>query len=174
MTKAEQKLKYELIGTIVQVALLIVEDGKDAVVADSFELDASIYPSVFSTGDEAVTKTLAGYGLQKLIQDRTSQVSESTAAKFEAMKAEGERLLGGVWRVLGERTSTPKADPILAQAIARLKGISVPQATAALSALDKETLKTMRENPAVVDVMNAIRKESQEAGSVDLTDLLGL
>lgn len=174
MSKVEQKLKYELVGALVQVMLLNVEDGKDPVVVDSFELDASEYPVAFSTGDADVTKTLAGYGLQKLIQDRTSQVSESTQAKFEAMKVEGERLRGGVWRVLGERTATPKADPVLAQAIARIKGISVPQATAALSALDKETLKSMKEAPAVAAAMAEIRQEAQSAGSVDLSDLLGL
>lgn len=174
MSKVEQKLKYDLVGSIVTVLLLNVEEGKDNVEADRFELDAAAYPAEFSTGDETVTKTLVGYGLQKLIQDRTSQVSESTLAKFEAMKAEGERLLGGVWRVIGERVSTPKADPILAQAIAKLKGISVPQATAALSALDKDQIKGMKEAPAVIEAMAAIRAEAQNAGDVDLSDLLGL
>lgn len=174
------KLAYDLLGAVVTVALLnVVEvEGKDDEVTtlDSFEFDASQFPVSFSTSDEEVTKTLVGYGLMKLIQDRNSQVSGDAQKKFDAMKIEGQRLLDtGEWRAPVERQSggaTPKADPILAQAVAQLQGISIPVATAALSKLSKEELATLKSKAKVIEVMDELRKASKEAEAVDLGDLL--
>jgi hypothetical protein len=177
MSKVDHKLQYSLVGTLVTVSLLAVVEGKEPEVARSFALDAADFPSSFATGDEAVTKTLAGYGLQKLIQDRTSQVSESTEAKFDAMLEEGERLKEtGEWRAAVERKSggaTPKADPILAQAVSQVKGLDINVATAALAKLDKEGLKKIRENDAIKAAVDAIRQAAKSAEAVSLEDLLG-
>lgn len=176
MSKVEQKLRYNLVGTLVLVQLLNVEEGKEPEVAREFSLDAANFPASFATGDEAVTKTLAGYGLQKLIQDRTSQVTESTEAKFDAMLEEGNRLQEtGEWRAAVERKAggaTPKADPILAQAVSQVKGLDINVATAAIAKLDKEGVAKLRSNEAVKAAMDAIRKATKEAEAVDLDDLL--
>lgn len=175
--KVEHKLSYSLIGTLVTVSLMAHVEGKEPEVARSFALDASEFPESFATGDEAVTKTLAGYGLQKLIQDRTSQVSESAEAKFDAMLEEGERLKEtGEWRAQVERKSggaTPKADPILAQAVSQVKGLDIHVATAALAKLDKEGLKKIRENADVKAAVESIRAAAKAAEDVSLEDLLG-
>lgn len=176
MSKVENKLSYSLIGTLVTVSLMAHVEGKEPEVARTFSLDASEFPSVFTTGDEDVTKTLAGYGLQKLIQDRTSQVSESAEAKFDAMLEEGERLKEtGEWRAAVERKSggaTPKADPILAQAVAQVKGLDINVATAALAKMDKDGVKKIRENPAIKEAVEAIRAAAKSAEAVSLDDLL--
>lgn len=170
------RLAYDLINTVVNVALVQVAEDESETVLKQFALDAAEYPESFTTGDEAVTKSLAGYGLQKLIQDRTSQVSGDVEKKFEAMLAEGERLKGGEWRAAVERSAggaTPKADPILAQAVAELQGLTIPVATAALAAMDKEKLAKLRANDRVKAVVDRIREESKAAATVDLGDLLG-
>jgi len=177
MSKQDYKLSYSLVGTLVTVSLMAHVEGKEPEVARTFSLDASEFPATFATGDESVTKTLAGYGLQKLIQDRTSQVSESAEAKFDAMLEEGERLKEtGEWRAASERKSggaTPKADPILAQAVAQVKGLDINVATAALAKLDKDGLKKIRENPEVKAAADAIRMAAKQAEAVSLEDLLG-
>lgn len=176
MSKVEHKLQYSLVGTLVTVALMAHVEGKEPEQVRSFALDAADFPAAFATGDESVTKTLAGYGLQKLIQDRTSQVSESTEAKFDAMLEEGERLKEtGEWRAAVERKSggaTPKADPILAQAVAQVKGLDINVATAALAKMDKEGVKKIRENPAIKEAVEAIRAAAKSAEAVSLDDLL--
>jgi len=177
MSKVENKLQYSLIGSLVAVVLAQVSD--DESVADvevgRFEFDAAEFPEVFQTGEEGVTKTLAGYGLLKLIQDRNSQVSGDAQKKFEGMQAEAERLKEtGDWRAPVNRASggaTPKADPILAQAVAELQGISIPVATAAIAKLEKEQIAAMKEKPAVKAKMEEIRQAAKDAEAVDLTDL---
>lgn len=172
------KLSYDLLGTLVTVVLLNVVEVEGAEPTETevnrFSLDAASFPAVFTTGDEAVTKSLAGYGLQKLIQDRTSQVSGDTQKKFDAMLAEGERLMGGEWRSAVERSSggaTPKADPILAQAVAELQNLTIPVATAALSKLTAEQIKVMKDKPAVKAKCDEIREAAKSAEAVDLSDL---
>lgn len=179
MSKVENKLQYSLVGSLVSVVLAQVSD--DESVADvelgRFEFDAAEFPAEFQTGEEGVTKTLAGYGLLKLIQDRNSQVSGDAQKKFEGMQAEAQRLLEtGDWRAPVNRASgsgaTPKADPILAQAVAELQGISIPVATAAIAKLEKEQIAAMKEKPAVKAKMDEIRQAAKDAEAVDLSDLL--
>lgn len=184
MAKAEpaknpMKLNYTLNGTTVTVTAHTGESNStytpaDVVLEQTF--DTGSFPETLTTGSEDITKSLAGYGLQKLLQDRTSQVTGSPKAKIEAMIAEAERLqTTGQWSALKERTSAPKGrvDSLLAQAVAELKSIPLPQAEASLKALDKEQRATIAENPAVAEVMARIKAEAKDAEAASLADLLG-
>jgi hypothetical protein len=75
MSKA--RLHYINIGTIVTVVVHTGESNSTYEAVDilkQFEVDAADFPTSFSTGSDEVTKTLAGYGLQKLLQERTSRL----------------------------------------------------------------------------------------------------
>lgn len=175
VAQAVQKLKYAENGTVIVVSLVNEVEGKDDEVVRSFTFNAAEFPAQYKTGDEAVTKTLAAYGLKKLLQDRTSQVSSSVEDKFEAMLEEGMRLHDtDEWRsevVRASGGSTPKADPILAQAVAQLQGISVAVATASLSKLSKDEVAQIKANASVVALMDSIRAEMKTAAAGG-TDLL--
>lgn len=156
---------------------------EEADVLKQAEFDSAQWPVAFVAGES--TKTLAAYGLSKLLQDRTSQEKESPQAKFEAMLAEAARLTtpdaDGVyfWREAATRGATGSRgtraiDSLLAQAIANLKSVSVLDASAALKAMDKDKLDALRSNAAVAAELERLKAEAKaaDASGVDLSDLL--
>lgn len=182
------KLAYFLTGTSVRIVLHTADAKGEIGPADKVNevtIDAAKLPAVFLDGE--TQKTLMGYGILKLLQDRTSQVSSSTTDKFNAMVKEAERLSetddagNGKWKATVVRAegsgarSTKKVDTFLAQALVELKGISLAQATEALKALDKEQSKALASNPKVVAIVERLKGEATDAGpqGTDLADLLG-
>ena len=156
---------------------------EEADIIKQAEFDSAQWPVAFISGES--TKTLAAYGLSKLLQDRTSQEKESPQAKFEAMLAEAARLTtpdadgAFFWRETVARGSTGSRgtraiDSLLAQAIANLKGVSVLDASAALKAMDKDKLDALRSNAAVAAELERLKAEAKaaDASGVDLSDLL--
>lgn len=165
------KLKYILIGTAVTAQLI----GDDDVVAKEFSVDAKSMPKVFGEGDSA--KTLAGYGLLKLMQDRTSQVTESKEAKLDAMEAFVKQLgETGQWRSEVERSGggsrARKVDVYLVKAVADLKGLSETQAASSLRALDKEQYDQIVKSEKVKAKIAEIKAAEGESETADLGDLL--
>ena len=183
---AAQFLDYVLNGTKVSVVLHHGETRGTYTEADidkRLDLDAVDFPAEFKAGEEGV-RTLIGYGLSKLLQDRTSQNSGSPAIKFEAMVEKANRLAtveadgSFQWKGQSERRSsgargTRAVDGFLAQAVAELKGISVIEASAALQTLDKEKVDALRTSPVIVAKVAELKAAAKEqAQSVDLSDLL--
>ena len=180
------KLAYFLNGTEVRIVLHQAE-GKSAIgpadVVQEMVVNANDFPAEFAATDGA--KTLAGYGLMKLLQDRTSQLSESVTAKFEGMVKEAERLCAvdeqGVvqWRNASTRAAgtgagrAKKVDSFLAAAVAELKGISLPDAISAVQGLDAESVKKLAANEKVVAIVERMKAEAKPAtGQMDLSDML--
>lgn len=181
------KLKYDLSGTVVRI-VLHNGDAKGSFaqeqIIDEASFDAAGFAEQFVSGESV--KTLIGYGLLKLLQDRTSQVSTSVADKFNAMILEADRLLtpdeNGAfqWKnavVRASGSTGPRArtvDSFLAQAVAELKGIPVAQASGALAGLDKESLDKIRANEKVKEIVARLKAESAptESAALDLSSLL--
>lgn len=170
------KLNYELVGDVVTVTLHKGEsrgDYKEEEIVEQVAFDAGTLAEAFDAG-EAGTKTLAGYGLLKLLQDRTSQ-DKGSSEKFEAMGAEFDRLSepGAMWRkpVMREGGGrTRNVDAVLAQAVANVQGISLAQASAALKGVDKEKFEAVSKNEKVVAEIEKLKGVAEE--EVDLEDLL--
>jgi hypothetical protein len=181
------KLGYFMEGTLVKVILHTADSKGEIGPADKLNelvVDAADLPAVFKDGD--VMKTLIGYGLQKLLQDRTSQISSSTADKFAGMVAEAQRLAEadeagfGAWKAKTVRAesstvrSTKKVDTFLAQALVELKGITLAAATSALKALSKEDVAKLAANESIKAIVERLKAEgAQTEGQADLADLLG-
>lgn len=189
VVSGKAKLAYFLTGSRVVVVLHTADAKGEIGPADKVNelvVDASDLPAEFKDGD--VMKKLAGYGLLKLLQDRTSQISTSTTDKFNGMVAEAQRLAnsdeGGIgeWKAKSVRAestavrSTKKVDTFLAQALVELKGITLAAATGALKALDKEQVKALAANEKVVAIVERLKAEgaADNAGGADLADLLAV
>lgn len=172
------KLHYELNGTVVKVTEFRGEKFSDEKkeVLNVVEFDAAEVPSLLKNGDAEIS--LAAYGLSKLLQDRTSQ-EKGSADKLTLMgEYFNEYFINGLWkRPAAERApvatgSRRKITASLAEAIARLQGITAIAAESSLKALDKERFDAVCKNPRVVDMIKEIEAENA-TDSVDLSDLLG-
>ena len=169
-------LCYELNGSQVTITL---HDGEkrsefeDDDIKSQCSYNVGELPQEFVAGEDH--KTLAGYGLLKLLQDRTSQ-DKGHQEKFDAMESEFERLASGQWRKTVERAASTgaggrrKVDVILAQAVAELKGISVTQASAALKGLEKAQYEALSGSEVVKSKMAELRDAAGEE-ECDLADL---
>lgn len=170
------KINYSLVAGTVTLTLYrgekFSDDEKEIVSEHVF--DATECPAALLDGQ--IEKSLAGYGLLKLLQDRTSQ-EKDPAAKVELMgeyfdsyftqglwkKPAAERApsAGGSRRIIGAS---------LAEAVARIQGISAIEAEGALKALDKETFEGIKANERVVASIKEI--EAETSGTVSLDDLI--
>jgi hypothetical protein len=182
------KLAYFLTGSQVKIVLHTADAKGEIGPADKVNelvVDAADLPLDFKDGD--VMKKLAGYGLLKLLQDRTSQISSSTADKFSGMVAEAQRLANadeagfGEWKAKTVRAesstvrSNKKVDTFLAQAIVEHKGITLAAATSALKALSKEDVAKLAANESIKAIVERLKAEgsADQASGTDLADLLG-
>ena len=183
---SKEKLAYFIDGTNVRIILHTADAKAEISPADTVSevtFDANDFDHEFQSNDSP--KTLLADGLVKILQDRTSQVTESIAKKFEAMGAEAQRLLtanedgtynwkNAVVREASKPRSAKKVDSYLAQAVAQLKGISVVQATEALKALTADQIGQLSANPNVKDIIATLKAEATEqTEQMDLADLLG-
>lgn len=169
------KLHYTNVGNIVTITLYRGEkfsDENKEIVSEK-QFDASGCPDVLMDGD--IEKNLAGYGLLKLLQDRTSQ-EKDPEAKVELMGEYFESFFSqGLWkkpaekRAAGTGGSRRKVSASLAQAVANLQGITIVQAESALKTLDKERFEAISSNERVAEEIARLNDESSEA--VDLSDL---
>lgn len=124
--------------------------------------------------DGETVKTLAGYGLQKLLQDRTSGTKEAGAKLKEMGELFTNFLVEGMWKNPAKASSggtrTRKISATLATAVAELLGKTVIEAEASLQALDKERFEAICKNEKVV----AAIKELEASVAVDDGALDGL
>lgn len=176
---SKARLHYALVGAIVTITAHTGASNSeytDEQILKRLEVNAEDFPASFTTGSEDVTKTLAGYGLQKLLQDRTSQDAGDAVKKLEAMEVEANRLKeSGQWserKEASERAPRAKVDNYLARAIAQIKNIPLAQSEASLKALTKEQRDTLTANETVAGIIASLKAEAKDAKSVDLADLL--
>ena len=108
------------------------------------------------------------YGLSKFIQDRSSQVSAGPD-KLAALQEVYAQLLAGNWekeRVVGAPTVSPEVE-----ALAQLKGITIPQAQKALRNHTKEQREKILAHPKIKELADQLRSARQEEEVADLSDL---
>lgn len=169
------KLNYVLDGTKVRVTAYDGEKFTDEAmeIVREVEFDAAAVPEELKAGDSI--KSLAGYGLLKLLQDRTSG-EQGAMPKLEGMEMYmNEYFLNGLWKKPSERkpaASKRKISAALAQAVAQLQGITAIQAEGALKDLDKDRFAQVAGNPNVVALVSELEAEARSAGA-DLAGLFG-
>lgn len=168
------KLHYSLVADIVTITLYRGEkfSDEDKEIIDTVVFEAGDCPAALL--DNAIEKSLAGYGLMKLLQDRTSQ-EKDPEAKLELMgEYFNEFFTKGLWKKpAAERSASTssrrKVGASLAEAIARLQGCTAVQAEAAVKALDKDTYDNLVKNERVVEMVKEVEGEAGDV--VDLSDL---
>ena len=115
--------------------------------------------------DGDIRNQVSLYGLKKLLSDRTSAVTDK-GDKLAEMKQVMLMLRNGVWSK--ERTIGFSVVSIEVEALADLKGISIPAVQKALSEYDKETRKKILASPAIQAHKVKMQKAREEAAGVDL------
>lgn len=167
------KLHYALVGAITTITLYRGEKFSDEAkeILETVSFDADKCPESLKDGD--IEKSLAGYGLLKLLQDRTSQ-DKGASEKLAAMKEYFEEFFSaGLWKKpAAERASTAggsrrKITATLAEAIARIQGVTAIQAEAALKNVDKERFDSIVANERVVAMVAEVEKENEETVALD-------
>lgn len=166
------KLHYALIGAVITVTEYRGERFSDESkeVLQTLEFDANECPAQLM--DNATEKSLAGYGLLKLLQDRTSQ-DKGAENKLTSMQTYFEDFFTqGLWKKPAERTATTggsrrKITATLAEAIARIQGVTAIQAEAALKAVDKERFDAIVANERVLAMIAEVEKENEETVALD-------
>lgn len=166
------KLHYEVGVDTVLVSEYEGEgwSDEDKKVLQTETFNVSDVPASLETSDEP--KSLAAYGLSKILQERPSGI-KGAAEKLDAMRSAFSVLCSGKWREYKEGGGRgPKLDAIFVQAVADEKKVKVPQAEAALRKMDKETIKQIRNLPTIQDRMEKLRA-SADKGEVELDFDLG-
>jgi hypothetical protein len=172
------KLHYNLDGTTITITLYRGENFSDPEkeIISETTFDAAECPDTLADGE--TSKTLAGYGLLKLLQDRTSQEKDPQAKVALMGDYFNDFFTQGLWKKPAERkpaaprTSRRTISASLAEAIARLKGITALEAESALKALSKDDFTAISQNPRVVELVKEIEKELESSTDNDLTDLI--
>ena len=109
------------------------------------------------------------YGLQKLLMDRTSQITDSFRSKLEGMDKVMGGLVLGEWKA--ERESGPRSVSPEVEALAKLKGVSIPAIQKSLTNYTDEQRKKILANPKVLEAASIIRTEREAGQPVDLLDM---
>jgi len=168
------KLHYALAGSAVIITLF---DGakwsdENKEILDTVKFDSADIPAELDDG--GTLKSLASYGLLKLLQDRTSQ-EKTVGDKLAAMQTYfNDFFKNGLWKRPAEKRegsggSRRKIPASLAEAIARIKGCTALEAEASLKLVDKATFDGVVANEKVAAMVAELEAEAGEA--VDLSDL---
>lgn len=141
--------------------------------ADRFSIECDTVPEKLENGDSFAS--MKAYGIRAFLLDRTSQFREFGPVECLRRIQEHylETLAVGIYKAK-RATAAPKGsiDPLLAQAVAELKGLPVEQALASLKALTPDQRKQIASNAKIAERMATLRQETAEADVVDLGDLL--
>jgi len=110
------------------------------------------------------------YGFNKLLSDRTSEFSKNHAERLEKMEEVVALLASDQWRS-GSRASTSGTVSPEVEALAELKGVTIPEIQKALKQYSKEQREKILANDKVAEKAERIRQERQESEGVSLDDL---
>lgn len=127
---------------------------------------------------EEIVHQLAFHGLSQKATDATA--GKDAEASEEHVKAVIEALQAGNWTVRGSGSSGGSVGRVtlLAEAVARLKGITVAEAQAKIADLEDDQKKALQKAPSVQAAILEIKSErlaksEQEEGSDDALDMVG-
>lgn len=171
-TKLHYAFNTTSVNIIEHTAEKASEMKKDHIVQEHSFSIADV-PDVLQDGD--IQKSLAGYGLQKLLQDRTSGTKDAGAKLAEMKVLFSDYFTAGLWKSPAKASSGGtrgrKISATLAQAVGGLLDMTPIEAEANLKAADKEAFDALCKNPKVIAAVAEI--EASVVVSEDaLSDLL--
>ncbi len=156
----EYAMKVKLEPTTSSVDVSVIERESEEVI------DSHSFPA--SDIHESLRPQVGLYGLSKLLQDRSSDV-KTGPEKLAAMKAVAQQLENGDWareRKVGAPTVSAEVE-----ALAQFKGITIPQAQAALRRYDKAAREDILGHESIKALAKTIREGRETEEVVDLGDL---
>jgi len=158
------------------LGLKAVENTDDmtvTIMVYDFDEETSLDETVFSF--RKVHATLQArtslYGLKKILMDRTSQVKENPEAKLAAMADVMARLETGEWSAERQGGGLGVVS-VEVQALAQVKGITVPDAQLALKSYTKEQREKILSSAKVQEAAKALRAQREKAEVKSLDDML--
>lgn len=119
--------------------------------------------------DEVIRLRAEMHGFNQKIRDAAAGFSKEKDydGAFEAMMAVVEALEAGEWN---RKATATKGKGILSEAIARIKGVSVEAAQAAVAKATEDQVKAWQKNPKVASVMAEIVAERAKKRAADAAD----
>lgn len=143
---------------------------KDTDTMLSFKLaDGQTLTFEASNVDESIQQQAMMHGFNQKIRDAAAGFSKGNDydGAFEAMAAVIEALEAGDWNRKAQAT---KGKGILSEAIARIKGVSVEAAQAAVAKASEDQVKAWQKNPKVASVMAEIVAERAKKRAAEAAD----
>ena len=119
---------------------------------------------------EDIVRELTLHGLSQKIGDSYASVKGDASAAFDAAKRVIEQLKSGEWKVARASGEGKSRVSELAAAIARIKGVDVAKAAAAVAQASEDTLKLWRGNAKVKAAIADIRAEKAAARAAKAGD----
>lgn len=135
------------------------------------ETDTVTDTQAFKAADvhESLRSAVALYGLSKLLQDRSSDI-KTGPDKLAGMQAVMQQLAEGKWqkeRKVGSSTVSAEVE-----ALAQFKGLTIPQAQAALRKYDKAARLQILGHDKIQELAAQIREARSNEDVADLGDLI--
>lgn len=183
---------FDLTKDSVTMTVFDNTDSDNPKELGSFVFDVNAIPAELEDGDNPV-KSLAAYGLSRLMQDRCSDytdgklaefarsVQEMADARIEAYKAVYDVLAEGQFRA--RKAASAKAgsavDTFFASGFSKFlceagKPVTIEQATAILQGLGNDERKALRADARIKGYIDEARREAREAvKDIDIAALLG-
>ncbi len=157
-------------GTITVVLKSRENDGiawKDAEVILTDTFNTEDIPAMLTNGNGSVSPHC--YGIWKALSERTSDFEVTD--KIAGMRDTFDQFKTGVWKsAAAPRSAT--LDVFFVQAVADLQSWSLPQAQAALTALDKDQRKALRAGEKVHKRIQELQLEAQSVDTGALSELM--
>ena len=154
MKRDPNRFSWEIDGTFVDVT--------DKEAGRSFTYDVSAY-------SDEIRDNVLMFGAKSLFQARTSQTPANE--KFEAFKALDAQLREGKWE--SDRAGAFGVTSPEVEAIAELKGCTIPEVQRALKGYDKAKRDKMYASSKVKELAEEIRaRRAAAAEELDLSDLM--
>lgn len=163
MAERAFRTKVKLNTEDMSVDVEIINNEDDSVAESEIFLASEVHDSV--------KQQVALYGLSKLLQDRASDTKVGPE-KIAAMRAVLGQLAAGEWareRKIGAIVVSAEVE-----ALARIKGVTVPQIQAALKSYPKEARVKILGHESVQELAATIKAERAEAEVVDLGDMMDI
>lgn len=159
-------------GAIGYVGLWRLRDSTGKALPEKEQVAQETYPIVLPE-DWDIPDGMAGrlfwYGLKQKLADSVSDVPMGPE-KLNGIRDTLQNLCAGVWGAAGG--SGGPGISVLAEAVANLKGITIPEAQAAIKALTDDKRKALESGAKVQAEMAKVRESRKASPVAALDDLL--
>lgn len=166
MAKQSGKLGLKMTYDVDSMAVVVAVHDYDA--------DKSLESETFDYSDLAPSTEprVKLYGLGKILADRNSQVKDDPAKKLAGMKEVFDLLCSGEWKAerAGGGLGVVSVD---VEALAAVKGITIPEAQRALKEYSKEQREKILSSSRVQAEAAKIKKAREASAPESLDDLIG-